>query len=104
MPRSQAFTQRPDGPAVTGTDVFLNKDKPVKPALLTATLIALAGCASTPPPMQADQKSSAEVRAHDCGKQTVRTLKSPMSPRLVVYRACKERRRPDGKASEKTEE
>ena len=89
MPRAQAFTRRPDGPAGTGIDRFLNEDKPVKPALLSAALIALAGCASTPPPVQAEQKSSAEAGADDCGKQPVRTLKSYMSLRLVVYRARK---------------
>jgi starvation-inducible outer membrane lipoprotein len=66
----------------------------VKPALLSAALIALAGCASTPPPVQAEQKSSAEAGADDCGKQPVRTLNSSMSPRLVVYRACKARGAP----------
>lgn len=76
----------------------------MKLALFTAALIALAGCASTPSLADPEQKPSAEITADGCGKQPVRTLKSSMSPRLVVYRACKAQARADGKASEETKE
>lgn len=73
-------------------------------ALLTAALLGLAGCTSTPPLADPEQQAAADIIADDCGKQPVRTLKSSNSPRLVVYRGCKARARADGKASEEAKE
>ena len=76
----------------------------MKLAYFTAALIALAGCASTPPMADPEQNSSAEITADGCGKQPVRSLKSSVSPRLVLYRACKAQARSDSKASEAARE
>jgi hypothetical protein len=73
-------------------------------ALITAALLGLAGCTSTPPLADPEQQAAADIIADDCGKQPVRTLKSSMSPQLVVYRGCKARARADSKASEETKE
>ena len=83
---------------------FMNKDKAMRPAFLTAALIALTGCASTPPMTDPEQRPSEEITVADCGKQPVRTRMSSMPPRLVIYRACKAQVRSGGKASEATKE
>lgn len=82
----------------------MKEDKAMKTTLLTAALLALAGCTSTPPLADPEQQAAAGIIADDCGKQPVRTLMSSRSPRLVIYRACKARARSDGKASEETKE
>ena len=83
---------------------FMNKDKAMRPAFLTAALIALTGCASTPPMTHPEQRPSQEITIDDCGNQPVRTRMSSMPPRLVIYRACKAQARSGGKASEATKE
>jgi hypothetical protein len=82
----------------------MNEDKAMKTALLTAALLAIAGCTSTPPPADPGQGAEADIKADGCGRQPVRTQMSSMSPRLVIYRACKAQARTDGKASEETKE
>ena len=83
---------------------FMNKDKAMRTAFLTAALIALTGCASTPPMTDPEQRPSEEITIDDCGKQPVRTRMSSMPPRLVIYRACKAQARSGGKASEAPKE
>ena len=80
---------------------FKNKDKTMKPALLAAALIALSGCASTPPMAAPEHKPSAEIMADGCGKQPVRTRISSMPPQLVLYRSCKAKARSGDEAAEK---
>ncbi len=89
---------------VTMERIIMNKDKAMRPAFLTAALIALTGCASTPPMTDPEQRPSEEITIDDCGKQPVRTRMSSMPPRLVIYRACKAQVRSGGKASEATKE
>lgn len=72
----------------------------MKIALLTAALVALSGCASTPPPADAGQKTAADT----CGQPPVRTLKSSLSPRTVVYRDCAARARSDEAAREEPQQ
>ena len=77
----------------------LIEDKPMRLALFAAALFALAGCASTPPLAAPEQQPSAQITTDGCGNQPVRILKSSVSPRLVIYRACKAQARSDGEAS-----
>jgi hypothetical protein len=71
---------------------------------IAAALVSVAACATTPPLAASGQPAATETAKSDCGRRPSSVLKSSMSPRLVVYRACKAQARADGKASEETRE